>query len=887
MALSNGNCIEKQSFFNIKMNYLMSTRKLKCLTILLFFFSFAHSQSFNWAKRIGGTSNDFGLSLVLDSNKNVYSVGVYTGTVDFNPGSPIFNLTGQTLYYDGYVSKLDSNGNFLWAKNFIGPSNGMNSANPICIDIDEFNNIYLFGAFGGTIDFDPGPSVFNLTSTANGAGFVCKLNSNGNFIWAKSFEVSYNNSGVITGRFDPKCIKIDSNENVLISGNFGGTVDFNPSTSAVFNLTGPYSQTNQHNAFICKLNSSGNFIWAKKIESTRDVRVFSMDLDINNNPIFTGYLIGTADFDPGTPTFNVTSDNNGFWLNAFWCKLDINGNFSWFRKIGSAVPQGITVDNNNNILTTGYFGGILDFNPGSGTDNLTAIGSQDAFVLKLNNSGNFTWAKNIGGSSSSEGRSIHFDNNSNIYFTGEFRGTVDFDPNNGIYNLISNGVNGEDLFICKLNPNGNFIWARKIGGIGNEKANDLKVDNNQNIYLTGDFQDIVDFNPNNGIFNLTGNGLYQDIFIAKIGNCLPSFGVDFRFECNSYTWINGITYTSNNNTATHTIIGGASNGCDSIVTLNLVILNSAFGIDSIIHCNSYTWINGITYTSNNNTATHTIIGGASNGCDSIVTLNLNILNNAFGIDSIIQCNSYTWINGLTYSSNNNTATHTIIGGASNGCDSIVTLNLVILNSAFGIDSIIHCNSYTWINGITYTSNNNTATHTIIGGANNGCDSIVSLNLTINNISDLTLTTVGTSIISNNSNATYQWLDCDNNYSFITNENNQTFTPNQNGNYAVELTQGPCIDTTLCTNISISNTNIYDELITIHPNPNQGKFYVNLYHNQEYIFSKIFNSNGTLCLSQKDENTNMIHFNLNLPNGVYIIHITSNKKNKTYKLTIIN
>ncbi|PWH81244.1 lamin tail domain-containing protein [Brumimicrobium oceani] len=208
-------------------------------------------------------------------------------------------------------------------------------------------------------------------------------------------------------------------------------------------------------------------------------------------------------------------------------------------------------------------------------------------------------------------------------------------------------------------------------------------------------------------------------------------GTDVQTACGSFTWIDGVTYTASNSTATSTIVGGAANGCDSIVTLDLTINPVATGTDVQTACGSFTWIDGVIYTASNNTATSTIVGGAANGCDSIVTLDLTINNATTGTDVQVACGSYTWIDGVTYTASNNTATSTIVGGAANGCDSIVTLDLTINSAVTGTDVQVACGSYTWIDGVTYTASNNTATSTIVGGAANGCDSIVTLDLTIN------------------------------------------------------------------------------------------------------------------------------------------------------------
>ena len=137
-------------------------------------------------------------------------------------------------------------------------------------------------------------------------------------------------------------------------------------------------------------------------------------------------------------------------------------------------------------------------------------------------------------------------------------------------------------------------------------------------------------------------------------------------------WIDGNTYTASNNSATFNIPGGAANGCDSLVTLDLTISNSVNGTDTQTACGSIHWIDGNTYTASNNTATFNIPGGAANGCDSLVTLDLTISNAVNGTDTQIACGSYTWIDGNTYTTSNNTATFNIPGGAANGCDSLVT-----------------------------------------------------------------------------------------------------------------------------------------------------------------------------------------------------------------------
>ncbi len=200
-------------------------------------------------------------------------------------------------------------------------------------------------------------------------------------------------------------------------------------------------------------------------------------------------------------------------------------------------------------------------------------------------------------------------------------------------------------------------------------------------------------------------------------------GTDVQTACDSYSWIDGTTYTSSNNSATFVLSN--TSGCDSTVTLDLTITNSNTGTDVQTACDSYTWIDGNTYTSSNNSATFVLTN--TSGCDSTVTLDLTITNSNSGTDVITSCDSYTWIDGNTYTSGNNSAT--VILSNATGCDSTVTLDLTITNSNTGTDVQTACDSYSWIDGTTYTSSNNSATFVLTNTS--GCDSTVTLDLSIN------------------------------------------------------------------------------------------------------------------------------------------------------------
>ncbi|MEN9441674.1 MAG: hypothetical protein RLZ33_1751, partial [Bacteroidota bacterium] len=204
-----------------------------------------------------------------------------------------------------------------------------------------------------------------------------------------------------------------------------------------------------------------------------------------------------------------------------------------------------------------------------------------------------------------------------------------------------------------------------------------------------------------------------------------------------------------------------------------------------------------------------------NGCDSIVTLNLTINNSNAGSETITACDAYTWsANGTNYISS---GTYTAVLTNMNGCDSTATLNLTINNSNAGSETVTACDSYTWsANGTNYISS---GTYTAVLTNMNGCDSIATLNLTINSV-DITLTIISDiSLQANTSTAQYQWVDCDDSFNPIMNETNQLFVASINGNYAVEISENGCVDTSDCYVIDkVGNKEMTTSRVSVYPNP---------------------------------------------------------------------
>jgi hypothetical protein len=601
------------------------TRLYYFLFLLTIFFSQninAQVPILQWVKSIGGVNDDIGQSIAIDNLGNTYATGYFVGTVDFDPGPGTYNLiTAGPSFPDIYVVKLDANGNLIWAKSFRGYSDD----NGYSISVDAQGNVYTTGHFQGTVDFDPGPGIYNLI-TVTGASdvFVSKLDSLGNFIWAKNI------SGTLAYGHG---IKVDKLGNVYTIGYFQGTVDFDPG-AGLYNLI----SVGNSDIFISKLDSSGNFMWAKSFGSATNDYGWSIEVDKSGNIYATGSFTDTCDFNPGTGINNLISVGNSM-ADIFILKLDSSGSFIWVKQMGGISSENsysMAVDTLGNIYTTGYYMGTSDFDPNFGLYNLTSAGNTDIFISKLDSSGNFIWAKSIGGSFTDDGLSLAVDILGNVYITGFFEDTCDFDPGVSIYNLVS-GIGATSIFITKLDSLGNFVWAGNMGGLSLDRANSIKVDMAGNIYITGYFQGSCDFNPGIGVNTLVSAGS-GDIFIQKLSQCSASTSTLSHNACSSYI-LNGQTYSVSgiyNQTLTNVA------GCDSTLTLNLIIntvnntvSQSGITLTAIASSAAYQWVNCPAYTlipnATNQSYTATVDGEyavivTENGCtDTSVCSNISLV----------------------------------------------------------------------------------------------------------------------------------------------------------------------------------------------------------------------------------------------------------------------
>jgi hypothetical protein len=324
------------------------------------------------------------------------------------------------------------------------------------------------------------------------------------FQWAKQIGHIGNVNGY--------AITTDAQGNVYTTGRFSKTTDFDPGVGT-FSLI---CQSLFYNMFISKVDAAGNFVWAKSFSGTGIAQAFDIKVDASGNVYTTGDYSYIIDFDPGVGTFTTICSPTGGG-GIFVSKLDPLGNFVWAKQIGGPGEEAksLALDLTGNIFITGSFASTADFDPGIGSYTMTPVGNGDAFILKLDGSGNFLWAKSYGATIGCVGNCIKRDALNNLYIGGFYFGTVNFDQGNSNFSLTAVGVGTREAFISKLDALGNFVWAKGIGSVGNDEIVSTAIDGTGNVYSSGYFNGTLDFDPGVGVFNVTAQNA-DEIFVLKL-----------------------------------------------------------------------------------------------------------------------------------------------------------------------------------------------------------------------------------------------------------------------------------------------------------------------------------------------------------------------------------
>ncbi len=329
--------------------------------------------------------------------------------------------------------------------------------------------------FGGTRGPIAGPDSFGYEAYRVTTDFD-NISTTGSRVFQEFDGVAYVQRFGGTGNEQGSAITRDTAGNFYVTGMFQGSVTFGPGPGAA-----TLNSVGNSDIFIAKLSDAGEVLWVRRAGGSQADAATAIAIDSAGSVYLTGSFQGTADFGPGSGS--LTSSGNS---DAFILKLSSDGNFQWVKRLGGTGADGgtgIAIDSAGNIVSAGFFSGTVDMNPNGGVNNLTSAGNTDIYVTKLDNDGNFVWARRAGSTAADRAAGVVVDSNNAIIVTGSYTGTVDFDP--GPTNSATTSAGGTDAFVWKLESNGNFAWVNRLGNTANDRGSAVAVDDDRNIYFTG------------------------------------------------------------------------------------------------------------------------------------------------------------------------------------------------------------------------------------------------------------------------------------------------------------------------------------------------------------------------------------------------------------------
>lgn len=564
---------------------------MKKLLLLLAFIShsmLAQPYSLDWVTTLQESIFLYVSDITTDKDGNIFKHGSYYGNADLDPsqGRALLHQPQDTNLEAVFISKTDPLGNLKWA---LGIASNRRVISIKSFDTDSEGNLFVAGS---------GSKTLYLESTTNGnsqiplngeTNFLLKISSDGQIIWMKQL--------VGTGTYSAgiNSIVVAKNDDIILTGGFGGNVDFDFSNSS-FVLSG------LGDIYIARTNNDGNFKWAKKYGGAKDLSWADVICESPQGSIFIGGTFqDTLSFTPAnTLVANYLTYFDTIHIplkDLFVAKFDSMGTFGFAHSLNSPslsfkYIHDITADKFGNINVVGSFTDTLLL------DNSTIISQNPygtyGYLFQFDPVGNQNWSTILNGQGTGMAfyQGIDTDTNGNIYTGGRISGAVDLDPGASVVNSTTQGI---DFFIQKLDNSGNYLWSHIFGGISSDFFNGLTVDNQQ-ILVAGAFSDSVDFDPSPLVYKEFHYGSCDKAtFTLKLKNCSQSAFYQKKYGCDEVL-LNSKSYTSNG-FIVDTI---TSNGfCDSIVRTEIILsdidttivmLNDGTLMSNEFDGDSYQWV---------------------------------------------------------------------------------------------------------------------------------------------------------------------------------------------------------------------------------------------------------------------------------------------------------
>ncbi len=772
----------------MKKNYLLPIFGLIIQFTLFYSTTKAQVPEWVWAARAGDTNSDVGNAIATDVSGNIYVAGSFHYTITF--GSFSLPSQGNT---DIFLVKYDTLGNVVWAKSF--GTDGNDGARFLTFDIT--GNLYMVGEYENySITF----GAYTLTNAGGSDVFIAKFDVNGNVLWAK---------GAGGANIDgPSSAVTDAFGNIYVGGSFSyPNITFD---TIVLPNTGAYSP------FLVKYDSSGNVLWAKTATGTGEFdQTIAVTIDI------AGYIYDAGSFQSTSLIFDGDTLINEGIFNLFITKYDENGNLIWARNAGgtrSAGIQSISSDAHGYIYVAGEFGSdtvVL------GPDTLIKSGTTiypDIFIAKYDADGNAIWALSSGGLKDDEPWSIITDTAGNSYVTGFFDSDSISFGNIVLTNTSQNSTDSADIFVVKIDPNGNPLWAISAGGTNYDFASCITADAFGNLYLTGLFEsDSILFGVTNLVNAYAG---FDDVFIAKLKMCYvtpPVITPSTTIFCQgnpvtltsdtaaSFHWNTGSTNQSItvNSSGVYSVIIPGTGGCTASSTITIDFIQTSFH-DTISICQGDTFLfaDSTIGTVSMIHSSHLI---ATNTCDStiVTVLTVNPVYSQNIATSICYGHVYTFPDSTSITAISDTiqTSHLM---TTKFCDSTIITSLTVhpVYNQNVAASICHGSIFTFPNGSDYTALHDTIQTSHLTTIH-ACDSTIITILTVNALPIPIITPGGSVIICLGDSIALSSSNCSS-YLWNTGASTQVIYTDTSGNFQVTIT-----DTNGCSNASAATIVVVD------------------------------------------------------------------------------
>lgn len=383
------------------------------------------------------------------------------------------------------------------------------------VTVDDAGNVYLASYFQNTVDFAPGPGVSNLVASSFVDIAITKHDAGGNLLWVRQVT----NTLPAPAQSDiPHGIVLDAATNILFTGYFSGTADFDSGTGATLRTS-----SGGYDTFVAKLDAAGAFQWVQTFGNTNagnttEERNYDLAVEPSGFAYAAGYFEGAI-----TPVATQSQTSAG-GQDGIVVKYAPDGTPLWSMRIGGATndqAQALAIDGLGHLFVLGSFRGAnIDFDPGAGISNLSSVGAgTDLFLARYTTNAALDWVVRIGGNGFEQGApgGMSADREGNVYLTGRFQQTVDFDPGPAVSNLTS--VGGDDLFVASYTASGALRWAFGVGGNGLDGGHRARLDPQTNVIVSGWFTGNADFDGGAGTAVVSAGSTNggSDAFVAKYG----------------------------------------------------------------------------------------------------------------------------------------------------------------------------------------------------------------------------------------------------------------------------------------------------------------------------------------------------------------------------------